>query len=161
MRNVRPPRCVAGATSGSRRERWTRSKSLPGKPMIELLASILSRWSWTAASPRLLAAARERAKAQWTGGREASNAQWPSTPMASRSGSSAPRPTAMTHRFCGRDSRQRGGARTAARGVERASGSRLRFRRYPQAVGGRALIGVISERGKPAPLGTTKRWVVE
>ena len=25
----------------------------------------------------------------------------------------------------------------------------------------RALIGVISERGKPAPLGTTKRWVVE
>ncbi len=25
----------------------------------------------------------------------------------------------------------------------------------------RALIGVISERGKPAPLGATKRWVVE
>jgi transposase len=30
-----------------------------------------------------------------------------------------------------------------------------------ERLGERALIGVISERGKPAPLGTTRRWVVE
>jgi transposase len=43
--------------------------------------------------------ARERAKTRWTGVREASNARSLSTPRASRSGSSAPRPIAMTHHF--------------------------------------------------------------
>ncbi len=40
-----------------------------------------------------------REGARWTGARGASNAPWPSTPMVSHSGSSAPRPIAMTHRF--------------------------------------------------------------
>ncbi len=48
---------------------------------------------------RPLAVARGREGTRWTGGREASNARWPSTPTVSRTGSSPLQLTAMTHRF--------------------------------------------------------------
>jgi transposase len=51
---------------------------------------------------RLPAAGRWRAEARWTGENGASNAQWPSTPMASRSGSSLLPPIATTRRSCPR-----------------------------------------------------------
>jgi transposase len=52
---------------------------------------------WTAASPRPLAAARRRARAQWIGGNGASNARRRWTLAASLWALSQPRPTATTH----------------------------------------------------------------
>ena len=128
MSNVRQPHCVAGATSGSSRERWTRSKSLPGRPMTQLYRSRSFRGSGVLLHHQGIEGGGERAgKTRWTGGREASNIRWLSTPRASPSGSSAPQPIAMTHRFWPKPwIPWRPELRwSTARGGERASGPRL------------------------------------
>ena len=55
-----------------------------------------------------------------------------------------------------------GVGRRTTRGSERASGSRIRLQRHPRASrGARAHLRNLPEKGKPSPLGATKRWVVE
>ena len=78
---------------------------------------------------------RSGREARWTGAREASNARWPSMPMASRSEPWRPRPIVTTPHCWPRLSEYSGGdlGRTARLGKS-PSGPRLRLRPYPQAL---------------------------
>ncbi len=81
--------------------------------------------------------------------------------MASRLGPSPPLPTATTRRFWLRPWRYLKALgslpeRTSVH-LDRGYDSDLTRKRLEE----RGLISVISEKGKPAPLQATKRWVVE
>ncbi len=100
------------------------------------------------------------------GKRGIKRSRWPSMPMGHpawlhyRPGT-APRPTATTRRSCARPWTPREGIGVSARTgenvhLDRGYDSDLTRKRLEEE---RSLIGVISEKGKPAPLQATKRWV--
>jgi hypothetical protein len=159
----------SATTLPRRRHEWIEAGVMDALERIALaskaIGSSACRWPMCASmdvSRRLRAGARRRAKARWTGGREASKAP----PLVDANGI----PLAMVAAGANpHHSPLLAATLDAAReaSIELAEHASVHLdRAYDSKVTGgllesRALVGVISEKGKPAPLRAGLRWVVE